>query len=133
MKTIKKYFFPGMVALAVAMMARTAFGDDAIPTVPTDQFLAQLWVFVGQSKGATTMAVVAGVLQLTMLFFKTSLSNFAGKYRLLILLFLTVAATITGLMSQGMTLAAALVNGATLAAVQVFIHQIYKQFFVKKA
>ena len=66
------------------------------------------------------------------MFFKTPLASFAGKYRLLIVLGLTVAASVVGLMSQGVTFFAALVNGATLSALQVFAHQVYKQFIEKK-
>ena len=108
-----------------------ALATEADVTVGTDQFLMSLWQFVGGAKGMSGMALVAAVVQVVMLFFKTSLANFAGKYRLLIVLGLTLVGSIVGLMTQGVSLAAALVNGATLSAAQVFAHQLYKQFVEK--
>lgn len=105
--------------------------DDVV--VPNDQFLFALWQFVGGVKGLAGMALIAAVVQIVMMFFKTSLASFAGKYRLLIVLGLTVVASMVGLMSQGVSFTAALVNGATLSAIQVFAHQVYKQFIEKSA
>ena len=124
MKLIKS-FLPVVVFLASVV----AFAD--VVTVPTDEFITAFWQFVGQLHGASVLVVVAGVVQLLMKFFSTSLANFAGKYRLLVILSLTLVGSVIGLMSQGMTLSAALLNGATLTAFQVLINQIYKQFIQK--
>lgn len=132
MNQIKRYVFSGLAVGGVFLMTRLGFANE-LPPVPLDDFVQSLLKFMGEIKGATTMAIIAGVVQLLMLFFRTSLSNFAGKWKLLIVSGLTVAATVVGLMSQGMTLLAALVNGATLAAVQVFVHQLWKQINESKA
>lgn len=119
------------VAVAAALAATLAFADDTV-VIPADQFMLSLFQFIGGVKGLGGLAMIAAVVQLLMLFFKSTLANFAGRYRLMIVAALTVAASIVGLMSQGMTLTAALINGATLTAVQVLAHQIWKQFVVKK-
>ena len=115
------------------VFSAVAYATDADVTVGNDQFLMSLWQFIGGAKGMSGMALVAAVVQIVMMFFKTSLANFAGKYRLLIVLGLTLFGSVVGLMSQGVSLAAALVNGATLSAAQVFAHQLYKQFIEKSA
>lgn len=129
---VKKSLILGTAFGTMALLASIlAFGDDQA-VVPADQFMVAFWQFLGGFKGLSGMAAVAAVVQIVMLFFKSTLSGFAGKYRLLIVTGLTVVASVVGLMGQGMTLTAALLNGATLTAVQVFAHQLWKQFVEKK-
>lgn len=118
--------------VAVSLFVSIAALAEELVQVPTEQFLGSLWQFIGGVGAMKGLALVAGVVQILMLFFRTSLSNFAGKYRLLIVLALTLVASVVTLMSQGLPLMAALMHGTTLGSLQVLGHQLWKQFVEKK-
>jgi hypothetical protein len=105
---------------------------DAV-AAPSDAELSAFVKALGGVAGMGTLGIVALVVQGLMLLVRTKLGEFAGKYRLLIVLVLTVAGGVVGLMAGGMPFAAALVNAGTLSAVMVLLNQIYRQFFVKTA
>ena len=117
-------------AFALLSFVGVAYAQEIVP-ISTDEFLIKLWQFIGGVKGMQGLVLAAAAVQTIMLFFRSPLSTFAGKYRLLIVLGLSVIASIVGLMSQGLGLVAALVHGTTLAAGQVLAHQVYKQFIIK--
>jgi uncharacterized membrane protein len=121
-----------VLVLLGVLAAGVVYAQDASQPVDTDVFVQALFTFLGGTKGMSVLAIVAGAVQLLMMFFRTSLASFTGKWSLLIVAVLSVVASVLALMSQGMTFLAALLNGATLTAVQVLGYQIYNQF-VKKA
>lgn len=86
-------------------------------------FLDSLNAVGGLKGSALIMAVVQGL----MLMARSSIGNLAGKYKLLILTGLTLAASILAGLSQGQSFIAALLSGGALATLQVFIHQIMVQ------
>lgn len=128
---MKRFFWLEIFAFAIATVWwRVAFAADA--PIPDSDFWTALLTFLGGVKGMTVMGIAVAVTQILMLFFSTSLSDFAGAYKLVIVTGLTVVATLLGNLVTGNSLVQALLNGATLAAIQVFIHQIYVQFIQKK-
>jgi hypothetical protein len=68
------------------------------------------------------------VLQAIMLFFRTPLANFAGKWRFLIVAGTSLVAGTVALIATGTPVLAALAHANTLAATQVFFHQLVTQF-----
>lgn len=94
-----------------------------------DVFLHSL-AGIGGLKG---VAIVLLIVQGLMLLFRSHLADFAGKYRLLIVTFLTLVAALVMGMSSGQTPLAALLSGSALTTLQVFMNQLYNQFFVKTA
>ncbi len=86
---------------------------------------------LGSLKGATTLGLVVVGVQLLLKFFESPLANWAGKWRLTIVFFLTVPATALALKLQGLSWTVALLSGPVLTAVQVFGHQLYTQFTEK--
>lgn len=135
-KMKKLFCIKGMLAAMFAftfLFALTAMADgDPTAPVATEDFLKALFESIGKLKGAGTMGIVVVVVQLLMLFFRTPLANFAGKYRLLIASALTMVGGVIGLKLTGVDWMAALVHSSTLAAFQVFGHQAFVQF-IKKA
>lgn len=99
---------------------------------PSADEIQALLVSLGGLKGAGALAIVAVVVQGLMLFFKSSIAAFAGKFQLLIVMLLTLVGGVIALKSQGMDWGAVIVHSSTLTALQVFLHQIFKQFIVKK-
>jgi len=97
-------------------------------------FLRALIKSVGSFKGASALMLVALVLQLLLLFFRTKFAAFAGKWKLLVVYVLSLAAGVLALKVTvpGMEWLAALVHSNTLAAAQVLGHQMKKQFWDKK-
>lgn len=101
--------------------------------VTTADFLQSLLQALGSLKGATTLGFVVVGVQVLLKFFESPLANWAGKWRLTVVFFLTVPATALALKLQGLSWLVALLSGPVLAAVQVFAHQVYAQFTEKPA
>ncbi len=87
---------------------------------------------IGGLKGGGTLAAVAAVVQALLWLAKGFLKGIAGKYQLLIVMGLNIFAGVVALMMSDVDLGAALLHSSTIGALQVFLHQIYKQFFVKE-
>jgi hypothetical protein len=97
--------------------------------LPTDQEISGTISQLGNLKG--TLAIVAFIVQVLMLLLRTPLANFAGKYKLLIVSFLTLAGTAVAYKIQGLGWIAILTDGTILTIGQVFAHQVISQFFTK--
>jgi low affinity Fe/Cu permease len=82
---------------------------------------------------SSVSAIVITVTQILMQVLSGPLAEVAGKWRLLIVTGLSLVLAIATGLTAGMTFVAALLSGAGLAALQVFVHQIYTQFFQKAA
>jgi hypothetical protein len=94
----------------------------------TQDALGQLLSSLGGVKGASALGIIAVVLQAIMLFFRTPLANFAGKWRFLIVAGTSLVAGTVALIATGTPVLAALAHANTLAATQVFFHQLVTQF-----
>lgn len=99
--------------------------------VPAEEVVKSLIDLIGGVKGASVLAISLASIQVLMKFFSSSLSNFAGKYKLLIVYVLSMAAGfISSYMVDGSIMSAVL-NGNVLAALQVLGNQVFVQFFKK--
>lgn len=114
----------------LSFVSLVVFGQD-LPEV-TQAEVAALFQSIGGLKGAGTLGVVAFVVQALMLGARSFLAGLLGKYKLLVVLLLTMVGGVLGLLTQGVELGAALVHSSTLAAAQVLLHQVYKEFIEKK-
>ena len=94
----------------------------------TSQALEAFMQSLGGLKGATALGISFAVVQAIMLFFRTPLAAFAGKWRLVIVTGLSLVVGTLGLALSGLPVGAALLHSQTFAALQVFINQIFKQF-----
>ena len=97
----------------------------------TGDALQQLINSLGGLKGATALGIAVFVVQAILLFFRTKLADFSGKWRIVIVAGLSVVVGTLSLLVSGLPITAALVHADTAAAVQVFIHQLWKQFTEK--
>jgi hypothetical protein len=77
----------------------------------------------------TVPLIVVAVTQFLMQAFSGPLAALAGKWRLLIVTGLSLITAVASGVTTGMSLGSALLSGAGLAALQVFGHQLYVQFF----
>lgn len=118
-----------LFALTFCLLAIAGVEDP----ISIPDFFTQLWQLIGSAKGATGLTVALIVTQGAMLFFRTELASFAGKWKLTAVLFLSLVAGVVTLKISGASLGAAIFNSATLTAVQVFAHQLIKQFSEKSA
>jgi len=100
--------------------------------IPDTEFWTQLLALLGGVGGMSGLAIAAGVVQLAMVFLKTSYGQIAGKYKLLVVSGLSLAGAILAGLISGQPLLNALLNGAVLAAIQVFVNEIIKHFTEKK-
>lgn len=122
-----------IVAFLFTFVGLQVFAQDAGVIVPptadeVTKFLALL-AGIGGLKGA---ALAVLVIQGLMLFFRTSLADFAGKWKLAVVSGLSFLAAFVGILATGVPWQNALFNGAVLAAFQVFANQIWKQVATDK-
>jgi len=105
--------------------------DDPTTELDTESFLAAAMTALGSWKALGAMGLAAMLSQLMMLFLRTPLASFAGKYKLVAIYVLSIISGLLTLKVSGMEWGAAALHTQTLAALQVFANQIYKQFIQK--
>jgi len=99
---------------------------DVLDPMPEGDFWGELVKFVSSIKGQTTMGIVALLVQLAMHFFRTSMADFAGVWKWVIVSGLSLIGVVLGGLASGSDIMAAVTSGAALAAFQVWIHQFLK-------
>lgn len=121
--------------LALAFLPLVAFFSAAIawgqvdPTLPpTGAEWQDFFTALGGVQGMSTMALVALVVQGLMLMFRGPLSNLAGAGKLVVVTGLTLVGGVVSLHAQGLDWVSCLMQSTTLAAMQVFLHQVWTQF-----
>lgn len=122
--------FLSIFAFCLFFVGLKAFADDAVIPPTADEFGALL-ASLGGLKGASFVAIAVVVVQGIMLLLRSKLGEMAGKYRLLIVYLLSVVGGVLALRIAGVDLGAALLHTQTLAALQVLVNQVIKQFFQK--
>lgn len=108
-----------LMLLSLAAMAQVE------PTSMSDiqKFIESL----GGLKGLGALGIAAIAVQGLLLFFKSAFASFAGPAKILIVYGLTLVAGVLSLKISGVDWGGALLHTQTLAAAQVFLHQLYKQ------
>lgn len=131
MKDQAKINFLTVMAFLLTFVALRAFAQDVIVEPSADELTKYLAVLasIGSLKG---FALAAAVIQGLMLFFRSSLSAFAGKFKFLIIAGLSFVAAMVGGLAAGKSIGQVLLDGAVLSALQVFAHQAIKQFGEKQ-
>lgn len=109
-----------------------AFAQAVVVDPPSQADWNAFFIAIGGMKGMGTLGIVAVVVQGLMLGIKSKLGEFAGKYQLVLVVFLTMLGGMLALKMQGMDWPSVLTHSATLSAVQVFLHQVYVQFMQKQ-
>lgn len=121
------------LTLLVFMVCRALFGESVEDPVATETWLLQVLNFASTVKGMSALALAAGVTQLLMVGFKTPLASFAGKFRLIAVATFSAVSLVLASMAMGLDLGAAIGQAPVLTSLQVLLHQIWKQFFLKEA
>lgn len=122
--------------LCLVLLPMTVFAQE-LSQITDLEFLQNFLSFVGGLKGAGALASVAAGVQLVMKliqtpFFAKMLPKITSAQKLLMVTGLSVVGGVLALMSTGSTLLQALLHSTTLAALQVFGNQLFKQFVEKK-
>lgn len=119
-----------LVSLIFSPLFAQVAGD--VLSEPSSVEIMAFLAALGGLKGASSLAIAAAAVQAIMLLLRSSLGSFAGKFKLLIVLLLSVVSGVIALKLNGVELGAALLHSSTMASFQVFANQVYKQFFVKE-
>ena len=114
-----------LIVLTLFVYSLKALAEDPTP-LPDSSFWQQLLAFVSGWKGQSTLAIVAGLVQLGMVFFSTSMGDWAGLWKWVIVSGLSMLGVLLGGVLTGNSWIASLTSGAFLAAAQVWIHQLLK-------
>ena len=116
-----------LVVVMAFLLSHVSIASEVTDPLATSDFFTQVWALIGQGKGASGLGLAVLITQAFMLFFRTEMASFAGKWKLTIVTGLSVAVGIMALKTSGAEWAAAIFNSVTLTAIQVFIHQLVKQ------
>lgn len=111
---------------SMLVMTVLAFAQEVIVPPTSDEIMNWLKA-IGGLKGATALAIAVFVVQGIMLFFRSQLASFAGVWQLLIVNGLTLVFGVLALKLSGVDWVSCLLSSQTLAALQVFIHQLITQ------
>lgn len=103
------------------------FGVDVSP-LPDSSFWAELLKVLGGVKSMGVASLVVAFTQLAMVFFRTELANFAGRWKIVTVLGLSVVFSIAGGIGAGLSLSQSIFSGATLSALQVFAYEFYRHW-----
>lgn len=115
-----------LVFVLVFAIGGLALADDLSQPLPNEALYAALANFISGIKGVGVLAGAAAVVQLLIVFFRTQFSSFAGEYKLLIVLGLSVVGVFIGNLLSGVNVLSALLSGPFIAAVQVFVNEFLK-------
>lgn len=118
--------------LSILLLPFVALAQASLPTeLPVDQALSELLKSIGGMNGASALGIALVATQAVMLFFRTPLANFAGKWKLLIAAGVSIVIAFLGLLASGIDWKAAILHSFTLGAVNTFLHQLVKQLSEK--
>jgi len=113
--------------------ATLVMSPDLTQTVEVQDFLKFLVESLGGVKGASSLAIIALVVQAVLLLVRMKFADKVTKgYKLIIVYSLSMIGGILALMSQGVDLQTALFHANSLAAYQVLFHQAIKIYADKK-
>lgn len=123
-----KPVFYAIIALLLSPLFITA-GIRATDLTPEQ--LSQWNQFVESIKGTQgigQMGFTVIVVQALMFFIRKNFPGMSGKTKIMVLQFITVVFGMLTLHAGEFDLASAFTHSNVLAAIQVFLHQLYKQF-----
>jgi len=121
-----------LLMLSLLVFSSVVFAQQG-DVVSYNDFFSFLFSSIGEMKGASTLAIVVLASQILLKFGQSQFGELLGKYKLLFISLFTMVGSVVGLMvSSNMEFLPALLSGASLSALQVFGHQLYKQFIEKK-
>lgn len=120
-----------LLIIALAIISFAAIAQD-VPA-PTIGEVQDLLKSIGGLKGASALAIAVVVVQALLLLVRSSFVKLKGSIKLLIVTGLTLVSGVLALVVSGLPVSAALLHASTIAAFQVFAHQVLKQFLEKKA
>lgn len=133
-------YLSALFMLVLMLVCSVAFGQESPlpPVLPDDQFVMLLFQSLGGLPGMSALAIAGVATQLVAKFLNTQLMSkvwqqIPGIWKIVSVLSLTLVGGVLGMMSQGVSLGAALVHSTTLSALMVLANQIYQHMTEPKA
>jgi hypothetical protein len=124
---------PTVMASPIIVPIPSPITDGAQITAPTAVEWQDFIKAIGNAKGGGVLVSILLIVQGLMLLLRGYLGQLAGKWRFFAMSTLTVVAVVVGQVYYvGISWPVALLSAPVLAALQVWFHQAYKQFVVKK-
>lgn len=121
-----------LTVLVSLLICAVAYAADAADPLPVADFFGQVWESIKGIKGAGAIGITLIVVQGIMMFFRTELAAWAGKWRLVVVYGLTIVVGVLALKIAGVSWGECLMHVQTLAAFQVFLNQLWKQIMTPK-
>lgn len=133
-------FFKWLGISMVGMLSLVLFGalataQEVVPIIPpiTETDIKAFLAALGGAQTLGSLGVVAIIVQAIMLFLKSTLGTMAGKWQLTLVMVFTFIGGIIALKATGLDWGSVMIHSSTVGAVQVLLHQVYKQFMTKPA
>lgn len=126
-----KLFYSMIIAM---LFVSVCFGqvDPTLPGASDAETFNLILTALGGSKSAQILGLILLGVQVVMLLIKSFLGEMVGKYKLLIVLGLTIPSVIIATRLGGSDWTTAIMSSGVMSAVQVFSSQLIKQFFTEK-
>lgn len=124
------------VSMLVFLFAGLAMAQDpsGLPAmIPDDQFVKMLFASLGGLSGLSALGIAAAIVQLVVAFLSTNLmgklwQGIDGIWKIIVIMSLTAVSGVLTMVSQGVSVGAALIHTTTLSALMVLGNQIYQHF-----
>lgn len=120
------------MTLPLLALAEGLTPNPAITPLPVGDALQSFIGLIGGVKGASVLGLALLIVQGVLYAFRGLFDKIHGGWKYFVVTTLSLGVVVLGQMVAGAPLFAALLNGSTLAAVQVWINQGFKQFAKKE-
>jgi hypothetical protein len=135
MKSLKLWL--GLI-FSTSLFSAVAMAETVVEPVTELDFLGKLLALIGSAKGLTSIALALAIVQLVIMFFKSSFADklftkLTSQMKWLLVTAMTLVAGYLTAVTTGQTSGQAIVAMLALPMFQEFLFQIYKQFVEKKA
>lgn len=124
---MKPIFWILVAILLTPFLSAALFAGSEVVEPTIDEWIQFLASLKGIT-GFTTLGLAAAWVQASLFIFRSRFLPLDGKKKLMIVQVLSIIAGVIGLRLQNFDWASAFLHANTLGALQVFAHQIYKQF-----
>lgn len=118
-----------LVKLVLVFSCALSFAVFAEVPIPSDaDVLSAILKFIGGISGASSLGIALGLVQTLAVVFSSQWGNLLGKWKLVAVSLISVLVPLLGALVAGTPILSAVLSGAVLAALQVFVNEVIKHF-----
>lgn len=125
---MKPIFWVFVFVLLTPFIVTAALFADVVPPLPKPEEWQLFLESIRGKVGIIKFTMIAGFVQCLLFIFRDRFMKLPGQWKLIVVQFLTVIVGVTGLQIEGFDWPSSFVHANTVGALQVFVHQVIKQW-----